>query len=148
MVVIMMTSKQMQNGNSAENLVVELFREYHYWVHDMAKDATGAQPVDVVAIRGAFAGFGTSTFLVDAKNVRESEISLPFSRIESNQLSCMKYAFEWAGISKRNIGFVVVFDREPDKPRFLSYSAYLEMVKRGEKSANFNDMADFINVIK
>ena len=136
-------SKQMANGNAAEKQVVDIFRQHHYWVHDMAKSQSGSQPVDIVAIRGS-----SSSWLVDVKNVRKDEISFPFSRIDANQLSCMKYANEWALIPKQQLGFVVVFGRHPDSPVYLSYDSYLEMVRKEKKSANYEDMVDFSTYIK
>ena len=129
-----MGCKQLKNGNRDETLVVDLFRKHKFWTHNFAKDSSGAQPVDVVAIRN------NESWLVDVKNVRKEDVSFPFSRIEANQLTCMDFARNWAGI--KNLGFVICFERGELKPLFLTYDKYLELVKQGCKSVKMTDLEE------
>ena len=125
-------SKQLTVGNRDEQLVANLFRKYHFWCHIMAKDASGSQPVDLICLRR------NEGWLVDVKNVRSQEMSFPFRRIEPNQLTCMDYASNWAGIT--NLGFAICFERDDLRPLFLSYSKYMEMSGKGEKSVKMTDL--------
>ena len=129
-----MGCKQLKNGNRDEKLVTEVFRKHRFWVHNFAKDSSGAQPVDVIAISGK------GSWLVDVKNVRKEDVSFPFSRIEANQLTSMDFAKNWAGIE--NLGFVICFERSELKPLFLTYDKYLEMSQNGCKSVKMTDLEE------
>ena len=129
-----MGCKQLKNGNRDETIVVDLFKKHRFWAHNFSKDSSGAQPVDVIAIRK------NENWLVDVKNVRKEDVSFPFSRIEPNQLTCMDYARNWAGIE--NLGFVICFERGELKPLFLTYDKYLEMSQNGCKSVKMTDLEE------
>lgn len=129
-----MNCKQLKNGNRDENIVINLFKNHKYWAHNFAKDSSGAQPVDVIAIKE------NCNWLVDVKNVRKEDVSFPFSRIEPNQKTCMDFARNWARI--KNLGFVICFERSNLKPLFLSYDKYLEMSEKGLKSVKMTDLEE------
>ena len=127
-----MISKQMKNGNRDEELVLRTFQKHGFWAHNFAKSHNGSQPVDVVAIRE------NTCWLVDVKNVREQEISFPFSRIEPNQLTCFDYARTFANI--KNLGVVICFEKLDLRPLLLTYDKLLEMESKGLKSVKMSDL--------
>lgn len=127
-----MISKQMENGNRDEELVLKLFQKHGFWAHNFAKAKNGSQPVDVVALKE------NVSWLVDVKNVREKEISFPFKRIEANQLTCLDYARNFSKI--KNLGFVICFEKLDLRPLLLTYDKYLELEENGSKSVKMSDL--------
>ena len=124
-------SKQLQVGNDAERYVKEIFKKYGYWAYNTPKAKDGSQPVDIIALKGQL------NWLVDVKHVRGKDISFAFSRIEANQLTCMDYAKNFAGV--QNLGFAIVFERL-NNCRYLPYEHYLEFKRMGRKSVNANEL--------
>ena len=134
----MMNSKQLQKGNETEKLVCDLFKKYGYWSHILQKGKDGGQPVDIVALKNNI------NWLVDAKNVEE-DISFPFSRIESNQLTCMDYAYNFAGIKR--VGFVIYFARV-NKICYLPYLKFLQLKENKRKSVRYDELYDMEAYLK
>ena len=139
----MMTDKQLQEklGKATEKLVCKTFKQHGYWCYNMPKKIEG-QPCDIVAAKKNGKTF--LVWLVDAKHVREAEVSFDFNRVEANQITSMRYAHDFAGLE--NLGFVIFFDR--DKQLYwLPFGDYEELVKQGAKSINMRFLAPFIEVL-
>ena len=131
-------SKQLQVGNQTEVMVTELFKKHGYWAHILQKGKDGGQPVDVVALKNNI------NWLIDAKHV-EDEISFPFSRIESNQLTCMDYAYNFAGIKRT--GFAIYFERV-GKLYYLPYLKLLKMKEEKRKSVRYDELYEMESYLK
>lgn len=65
-------------GNEFEKRVVKKLNDNGYWVHFIAPDARGAQPFDIIAVRGGIA------MAIDCKTCAEGVIR--YSRLEDNQV--------------------------------------------------------------
>lgn len=125
-----MNSKQLNVGNSTEELIAELFKKYRFWSYICPK-RIGGQPVDIICLKENI------NWLIDAKHVRKEEVSFDYSRIEPNQITSLSYAYQWANIE--NSGFAVYFERDMSI-RYLSYKKWLETSKNGKKSINMNEL--------
>lgn len=140
-------SKQVDLGNLAEGKMADYFKGKGYWCHIFSRNRSGSQPVDLIAMKAADGV--VDVWLCDVKNVEEGYASLPFSRVEPNQESTLHYAKEFAGLDGPHchLGFIVVFDRIPDDPKFLGYSDFLK--RRAEScSANMNTLESVSEIIK
>lgn len=131
-------SKQLQVGNATEQKVANLFNRYGYWVHILQKGKDGGQPVDIVAIKN------NVNWLIDAKNIEE-EISFPFSRIESNQITSLDYALNFAGIKK--VGFAIYFKRF-DKIYYLPYIKFIKLKEEKRKSVRYDELYEMEAYLK
>lgn len=139
-----MNSTQLIVGNSTEKLVSALFRQKGYWVLNVPKNGLGSQPVDIVAIKG---GSVYNVYLVDAKHVRENEVSFKFDRVEANQITSMCYARDYAKLDKNNLGFAILFERE-QKLMYLPLETFLERQKQGLKSIKMEELKELEEIIK
>lgn len=117
-----MKSKQLEAGNLAERDVAKFFQGKGYWCHVFSKSQSGSQPVDLIAVKG-YDGI-VDLWLCDVKNVEAQNASFPFSRIEPNQESTLRYAKEFANLTGDNchLGFIIVFGRDQSKPRYFDFS--------------------------
>lgn len=86
-------------GNEFEKLMVNIFREKGYWVHRFAKDSSGRQPFDVLAIKD------NEICAVDCKVISTKTKSFTHERIETNQELSMKLIDSKANI--RFLGFMI-----------------------------------------
>lgn len=127
----MIKSKQLQVGNDAERFVKDIFKKYGFWAYNTPKSKDGSQPVDIVAMKDNI------NWLLDVKHVRTEEISFDFSRIEANQLTCMDYARNFAGV--RRLGFAIVFERK-NCCYYMTFDKYLELKEQGRKSVRFDEL--------
>jgi Holliday junction resolvase len=125
-------------GNKTETKIVNIFREFRYWVYNTPHKTNG-QPVDIIAMNDR------DGWLVDAKHVETGKVSFSFSRIEPNQITTCLYAKEFAKI--KNLGFAIEFDRDGEV-YWLPFEKFLEMSKNGEKSVNMNDLKLFRKVLE
>ena len=123
-------------GNKTEKTASSIFREKGYWVYNCPKSQTGAQPFDLIAIKG---GTNYIVWFADGKHVRKNEVSFPLDRIEPNQWASMEYANGFAKVNVENMGFVIHFERT-GVFYWLSYKDALEMVKNDIKSVNLNKL--------
>lgn len=130
-------------GNKTEKTVSQTFRERGYWIYNCPKSSTGAQPVDLIAIKG---GKEYIVWLVDGKHVRANESSFPLQRIEPNQWVSLKYANEFAKINLENLGFAIQFERT-GVIYWLSYKTALELLKNNEKSINLSKLRPFEEIL-
>ena len=122
---------QLKVGNATEKFIAKTLKGYGYWVYNMPVKTSG-QPCDLVAVKGEGNGY-YKAWLIDAKHVRENEVSFPFSRIEPNQFASMNYALNFAKIN--NVGFAIFFER--DKHLYwLSYELVKQLQGEGAKSVN------------
>ena len=127
-----MISKQMRNGNRAERDMGWLFQSKGFWAHNFAKSQSGAQPVDLVAIRG------NECWLLDVKNLRAEDISFPISRIEPNQWACFDYARNFAKI--QNLGIAICHENSQILAYWLPYDKLLGLKQNGSKSVKLSDL--------
>lgn len=123
-------------GNKTEKTVSSVFRQHGYWVYNCPKSQTGAQPFDLIAIRG---GENYIVWFVDGKHVRQNEVSFTLDRIEPNQWASMEYASGFAKVNVENMGFAIEFERT-NEFYWLSYKDALELVKNNQKSINLNKL--------
>lgn len=140
-------SKQTKNGNKGETIAAGLLNENGYWAHILAKSESGSQPFDIVAIKGN-KDSTSSVWMVDAKYVNENKVSFTIERVESNQLSSMEYAINFANINEKQVGFVVVFERDLDNPRFLPYRNVVEGLENKKRSFNIAEMQSLKTLLK
>lgn len=133
----MVKCKQLQKGNETEKLVCEMFKKYGYWSHILQKGKDGGQPCDVVAMKENI------NWQIDAKHV-EDEISFPFSRIESNQITSMDYAMNFSKI--KNLGFAIYFERF-NKLYFMHFLKYLELKNQKRKSVRYDELVEMEEVL-
>lgn len=75
-----MNNKQI--GNAFERKVVDKLTILGYWTHFLSPDSRGAQPFDVLAIKGS------RILAIDCKTCKAKDFTI--NRLEDNQ----KYAFE------------------------------------------------------
>lgn len=129
-------------GNKCETDVCTLLRNKHYYVYHVPMK-NGGQPVDIIAAKRDKDSQAT-VYLIDAKHVREGNVSFPLSRVEPNQLSTMRFAREWAGL--KNLGFAIKFDRD-DSLRWLGYDKLLQLLKEEKKGINMEELDMFEKVL-
>ena len=130
-----------EEGSATEKFTAKTFKKYGYWAYIMPKKVNG-QPCDLVAGKG---GKRTLMWLVDAKHVRQDEVSFPFDRIEPNQISSMAYAMNFAKL--QNIGFAIFFERTK-KLYWFAYTDYIKYAQLGCKSVNMNELLEFEEVLQ
>ena len=139
----MMTNRQLQekNARATEKLVCKKFKEFGYWCFNIPKKVEG-QPCDIVASKKNGKTF--LVWLVDAKHVREEEVSFDFDRVEPNQITSMRYARDFAGLE--NLGFAIFFARLKSL-YWLPFNFYEELIKQGAKSINMRFLTPFVEVL-
>ena len=135
-----MGRKSRENGNKGEDLVISFFREKKFWVHLTKRSLSGAQPVDIIAVRK------DETWLVDAKYVNDNEHLFSFSDIQPNQISSMRYALDFSGIVTS--GFAIVFGKDEGTIRFLPFLDYEEMAEDGKKSVAMENLKPISNYVE
>ena len=126
-------------GNSTENFIANFLRENGYWAYILPKKV-GGQPFDIITCRC------DDIWFVDAKHLEEEKASFSFERIEPNQKTSMSYAQNFAHIT--NMGFVIYWERTPEKLYFLPYDRVLKSEKENKKSVKIEDLNEFKAVLK
>ena len=129
-------------GNKREQEVCKILKRHHYWSHICAKNSSGSQPVDIIAIRG---GVGVIAWLIDSKNV-EKKPSFAIDRIEDNQWVSLEYANEFAQINIKNLGFAIYFERT-EEFYWLPYEEAKRMRDNDIKSVNLVNLRKFEEVL-
>lgn len=134
-------TKSIQNivGDSTEQFIANFLRENGYWAYILPKKV-GGQPFDIIACRY------NNIWFVDAKHLEKEKASFTFDRIEPNQKTSMLYAQQFAHIS--NMGFIIYWERTPEKLYFLPYDRVLRSEKEGKKSVKIEDLNEFKEVLK
>ena len=134
-------TKSIQNivGDSTEQFIANFLRENGYWAYILPKKV-GGQPFDIIACRY------NNIWFVDAKHLEKEKASFSFDRIEPNQKTSMLYAQQFAHIT--NMGFVIYWERTPEKLYFLPYDRVLKSEKEGKKSVKIEDLNEFKEVLK
>ena len=130
-------------GNKTEKTASSIFREKGYWVYNCPKSANGAQPFDLIAVKG---GEKYMVWFIDGKHIRKNEVSFPLERIEPNQWASMEYANGFAKVSVENMGFAIQFERTGIL-YWLSYKEALEMLKNNIKSINYSKLRELEEAI-
>lgn len=133
-----MKTKQQEEGESTEKLVVAAFKNNGFWAYNLPKKI-GGQPFDIIGCKRGI------TWFVDGKHLEADKASFSFERIEPNQRTSMQYARGFAGI--QNLGFVIKWDRDLSRLFFLSYDKVIELEKNGCKSVKIEVLEDFIEVL-
>ena len=139
-----MTNKQLQEklGRATEKLVCKTFKQHGYWCYNIPKKVEG-QPCDIVAAKKNGTTF--LVWLVDAKHIRNEDVSFTFDRIEPNQITSMRYARDFSKLE--NLGFVIFFDRDKQL-RWFAFENYEELAKNGVKSINMANLTLFTEVLE
>lgn len=134
-------TKSIQNivGDSTEQFIANFLRENGYWAYILPKKV-GGQPFDIIACRY------NNIWFVDAKHLEKEKASFSFDRIEPNQKTSMLYAQQFAHIT--NMGFIIYWERTPEKLYFLPYNRVLKSEKEGKKSVKIEDLNEFKEVLK
>lgn len=134
-------TKSIQNivGDSTEQFIANFLRENGYWAYILPKKV-GGQPFDIIACRY------NNILFVDAKHLEKEKASFSFDRIEPNQKTSMLYAQQFAHIT--NMGFIIYWERTPEKLYFLPYDRVLKSEKEGKKSVKIEDLNEFKEVLK
>lgn len=134
-------TKSIQNivGDSTEQFIANFLRENGYWAYILPKKV-GGQPFDIIACRY------NNIWFVDAKHLEKEKASFSFDRIEPNQKTSMLYAQQFAHIT--NMGFVIYWERTPEKLYFLPYDRVLKSEKESKKSVKIEDLNEFKEVLK
>lgn len=127
----MSKSKQLDVGNSTEEIICNYFSQKGYWAFIIPKKA-GGQPFDLIACKG------NDTWFVDAKHVDIKKASFEFSRIEPNQRTAMERAVGKGKI--KNVGFFIFWERTPDKLYFFPFRMWKTLEDSGCKSVKMVDM--------
>lgn len=127
-------------GKRAEKNVEQFFKSKRYWAFLIPKGVNG-QPFDLIARKK------DDVWFCDVKHVEEEKASFVFERIEPNQITSMKYAQKIAQIEK-NLGFIIVWERDTDKLFFIEWSDIDEMMKKGIKSKKINELKELEELLK
>lgn len=127
-------------GKRAEKNVEQFFKSKRYWAFLIPKGVNG-QPFDLIARKK------DDVWFVDVKHVEEDKASFVFERIEPNQITSMRYAQKIAQIEK-NLGFIIVWERDTDKLFFIEWSDIDEMMKKGIKSKKINELKELEELLK
>ena len=130
-------------GNKTEKTVSGIFRENGYWVYNCPKSQSGAQPFDLIAIKG---GDHYLVWFIDGKHVRAHEVSFKLERIEPNQLASMAYASGFAKVKTENMGFAIEFERT-NEFYWLPYEDALKLLNNNEKSINLINLKTLEEVL-
>lgn len=130
-----MGKRQLEEGKATEERVAKLFQKNNYWAYIIPKKI-GGQPFDIIACKNDI------TYFIDAKHLDETSTTFPFSRIEPNQKTSMRYAYSFSGI--KNVGFIILWERFPEKLFFLPYEEYLELEKQKAISVKIKDLKEFV----
>lgn len=137
----MLDMSRIQNalGRKTEENVANFFNSFNYVVIPLNKGING-QPFDLIARKE------NDVWFVDAKHVTDKEASFSFNRIEPNQITSMKYCNVVANIHD-NLGFIIEWDRTPNKFYYFPYGWYQEMNQRGEKSIKIEKLLNLERMI-
>lgn len=130
-------------GTKTEKTISSLFREHGYWVYNCPKSSTGAQPVDIIAVKREIQYI---VWLVDGKHTREQDASFKIDRIEDNQWISLRYARDFANMKTENLGFVIQFEKTKEF-YWLSYEEALELKENKIPSINLNKLRLFEEVL-
>lgn len=142
-----MTDQELQTklGNATEKFIVKTLKGFGYWSYNIPKKTNG-QPCDIVTIKGKDNG-QIITWLIDGKHVRDKDVSFDFCRVESNQITSMRYARDFAHIPVERLGFAIFFDRDKQL-RWLPFQVFEAAIEAGSKSVNMHDLVLFTEVLK
>lgn len=117
----MQSNKKIGTGFE-EYMCKELARQ-GWWAHFLAPSRGGAQPFDILAIRGS------SVLAIDCKTCKSRWFS--YSRIEDNQRLSFDTLMKKADKRKIKCGFMVLHE---DRIVFIPYERVLEDEKHGRRS--------------
>lgn len=118
--------QQKKIGNSTEQELLQILREWGYWCHLMA-DKVNGQPCDIVAIRH------NTGWLLDSKHCKGNRFD--FKRIEANQQMCFEYN---KLLGNTNTGFAIYFEKS-NEWKLLRYDVYFRYLKDEYASIGVND---------
>lgn len=135
-----MSKKQNELGKLTEkDIIAQYFKSKKYWAFVIPKTING-QPFDIIAIRH------NDIWLVDAKHLEEKKASFSFDRIEANQITSMMYAEKYANVDG-HLGFIIYWEREPNKLFYLNYDNYIDLSQKGLKSVKIQELEDMEDLL-
>jgi len=114
-------------GSSFEKLVCDRLARDGWWVHFLSPNSYGAQPFDVIAIRG------DKVLAIDCKTCKSRRFS--YDRIETNQRMAFDMIRAKAG-ENLSCGFVILHD---GKIIYLPYTKVLADETRGKRSYDLEE---------
>lgn len=124
-------------GRKSEVKVCSFFGNKKYMAYAIPKGING-QPFDVFAHRKQYSWY------VDVKHLEDNKFSFPFSRIEPNQITSMKYAkyvAEMDGI----FGFVIDWCNDL---YFLDFDSFCDFKNQGQKSVKIEFLPRLEELVK
>lgn len=136
----MLNTKQNELGRKTEDMIAQFFKSKKYWAFVIPKKREG-QPCDIIAIRK------DDVWIIDAKHLEENKASFSFSRIEPNQITSMKYMHIFANI-EAHIGFIISWDREPNRLFYFDYDNFTDLSQKGLKSIKIEELDDMEDLIE
>lgn len=115
-----------KEGAAYEREFCEMLAKRGFWAHQVAKNAAGQQPADVIAVLGDY------HVLIDCKVVGSR--GFPFSRIEDNQRTAME---QFASIGGECGWFALKVE---DITWMLAMETVIELEEAGKKSLSIEDI--------
>lgn len=129
--------RQNELGRKTEKTVCDFFGERKYWAHFLNKGVNG-QPVDIIATRK------NDIWFVDAKHLEDDKKSFPFSYIEPNQITSMKY-LKYIAETNAFLGFVIEWK---NNLYFFDFDNFLDIEKQGRKSVKIEFLPRLEELVK
>lgn len=124
-----MTMNNKNVGTKFERQACEYLRQNGWWVHFLSPNQWGAQPFDIIAIRGG------KTYALDCKTCKAKTFLL--SRMEDNQFLSFSALTR---NSSAECGFLISHD---DKIYYIDFSCINKIIKDGGKTIRLTeDMAE------
>lgn len=123
-------------GSDFERDVCTLFSAFGYWVHFIAPDARGAQPFDIIAVKGGEA------IAIDCKTSVSPRLNV--SRLEDNQNMAFRH---WMKCGNREPALAVLYN---DCLYFIAYNKISNsgIVDLREEDVFISDFSELIKRIK
>lgn len=130
---------QIKLGNATEKFICKTLRKFNYWNYNLPKKTNG-QPFDIVALKGL--NNKLICWCIDGKHVRSKDVSFTFDRIEPNQITSFDYAYNFAKIPGKCLGFAIFFERDKQLYWF-PYLQFIDLFKQNKQSVNMHDLILF-----
>jgi len=120
-------------GNSFEKKMIEILRACNWWVHKVARNESGQQPCDLIAVKN------NNVLLVECKTISNAKNRFSLSRVEANQ--------EMTGIGLAKVGsiqtYVFAFEHSDGSVWLSSARTILEAKIKGDKSITGGEVCIF-----
>ena len=123
-------------GKKTEDFIHDFFKQHKFWVFIIPKSVKG-QPFDIIARKGDT----NNIWFIDAKHLESDKASFSFSRIEPNQITSMRYAEYFCGITKQ-MGFVIYWERT-NSLYYMDWQKFKQFDSDGKKSIKITELEKF-----